>query len=115
MVEKRTEKLSGRLGDDEDAHEEDHDEEDPHEESIHHLGDLLPLCHFDTRGSLLAEAVGDVLDVLHHLKRRRRRQRREEGKGQPGVVMSPVYVGGRGSSRGTLGLDTSLSGRGSAP
>lgn len=61
---------SGGLGDDEDAHEEDHDKEDPHEKPIHHLGDLLPLSCLDTRGPLLAEAVGDVLDVLHHLRKR---------------------------------------------
>lgn len=117
LVEKSPEKLSRCLGDDEDAHEEDHDEEDPHEESIHHLGDLLPLCHFDTRCSLLTEAVGDVLDVLHHLKRRRRRQRSKKGGGKISTRcdVSPVYVGGRGSSRGMLGLDTSLSGRSSAP
>ena len=64
--------MSGCLGDDEDAHEEHHDEEDPHEKPIHHLGDLLPLCRLDTSRSLLAEAVGDVLDVLHHLRKRRK-------------------------------------------
>lgn len=68
LVRTGVKKLSGCLGDDEDAHEKDHDEEDPHEESVHHLGDLLPLCHLDTRCSLLTEAVGDVLNVLHHLK-----------------------------------------------
>lgn len=68
---RRWRKLSGRLGDDEDAHEEDHDEEDPHEKPIHHLGHLLPLCHLDTGGSLLSEAVGDELNVLHHLRKRR--------------------------------------------
>lgn len=60
-------KTSRRLRDDEDAHEEDHHEEDPHEEPIHHLGDLLPLGCLDARGSLLTEAVGNVLDILHHL------------------------------------------------
>lgn len=63
-------RLSGCLGDDEDAHEEDHDEEDPHEKSIHHLGNLLPLSCLDTSSSLLAEAVCDVLDVLYHLTER---------------------------------------------
>lgn len=63
--------LSGGLGDDEDAHEKHHEEKDPHEEPIHHLGNLLPFCHLDTRGSLLSEAVGDVLDVLHQLEIRR--------------------------------------------
>lgn len=62
--------MSRCLGDDEDAHEEDHNEEDPHEEPVHHLGDLLPLCRLDACSSLLAEAVGDVLDVLHHLRNR---------------------------------------------
>ncbi len=62
--------LSRCLGDDEDAHEEDHDEEDPHEKPVHHLSNLLPLCYLDTSGSLLPEAVGDELDVLHHLRRR---------------------------------------------
>lgn len=66
-------KLSGCLGDDEYAHEEDHDEEDPHEKPIHHLCNLLPLCSLDASRSLLTEAVGDVLDVLHHLKDRGRR------------------------------------------
>ena len=61
--------MSGCLGNDEDAHEEDHEEEDPHEKPIQHLGNLLPLCYLDTRRSLLAEAVGDVLDVLHHLRK----------------------------------------------
>ncbi len=65
-----TGRLSGRLGDDEDAHEEDHDEEDPHEKPVHHLGDFLPLCCLDASSSLLTEAVGDELDVLHHLRRR---------------------------------------------
>lgn len=64
--------LSGCLGDDEDTHEEHHDEEDPHEKPIHHLGDLLPLCCLDTSCSLLAEAVGDELDVLHHLRKRQK-------------------------------------------
>lgn len=60
-------KLSGCLGNDKNAHEEDHDEKDPHEKPIHHLGNLLPLCYLNTRSSLLTETVGDVLDVLHHL------------------------------------------------
>lgn len=63
-------RLSGCLGDDEDAHEEDHHKEDPHEKPIHHLGDLFPLCCLDAIGSLLTEAVGDELDVLHHLRKR---------------------------------------------
>lgn len=67
-------RLSGCLGDNEDAHEEDHDEEDPHEKPIHHLGHLLPLCHLHAGSSLLAEAVGDELDVLHHLRKRRTEQ-----------------------------------------
>lgn len=68
--EKMIRRLSGCLGDDEDAHQEDHDEEDPHEKPIHHLGNLLPLCYLNTRSSLLAETVGDVLDVLYHLRKR---------------------------------------------
>ena len=67
--EKRSRRLSGGLGDDEDAHEEDHDEEDPHEKPIHHLGNLLPLCRFHTCSPLLAEAVGNVLYVPHHLRK----------------------------------------------
>lgn len=66
---KVTRKLSRCLGDDEDAHEEDHDEEDPHEEPVHHLGNLLPLGYLHARSPLLSEAVGDVLDVLHHLRK----------------------------------------------
>ncbi len=62
--------LSRCLGDNEDAHEEDHDEEDPHEKPVHHLGNLLPLCYLDTSCSLLAEAVGNKLDVFHHLQTR---------------------------------------------
>ena len=58
------------LGNDEDAHEEDHDKEDPHEKSIHHLGHLLPLCCLDASGPLFAKTVGDELDVLHHLRKR---------------------------------------------
>lgn len=68
---KTMQRLSRCLGNDEDAHEEDHDEEDPHEKPVHHLGDLLPLCCLDTSSSLLAEAVGNELDVLHHLRKRR--------------------------------------------
>lgn len=67
----RSRSPSDGFSEDEDAHEEDHDEEDPHEKPIHHLGHLLPLCHLDTGGSLLSEAVGDELDVLHHLRKRR--------------------------------------------
>lgn len=63
--------LSGCLGDDEDAHEEDHEEKYPHEEPVHHLGNLLPFCYLDTCRSLLPEAVGNVLDVLHQLEIRR--------------------------------------------
>lgn len=63
-------RLSGCLGDDKDAHQKDHDEEDPHEKPIHNLGNLLPLCYLNTRSSLLAETVGDVLDVLYHLRKR---------------------------------------------
>lgn len=68
--EKRMRRPSGCLGDDEDAHQKDHDKEDPHEKPIHNLGNLLPLCYLETSSPLLAEAVGDVLDVLHHLRRR---------------------------------------------
>lgn len=63
-------KTSRRLCDDEDAHKEDHHEEDPHKEPVHHLGDFLPLCRLDACGSLFTEAVGDVLDILHHLRNR---------------------------------------------
>lgn len=69
--EKMTQTLSRCLGDDEDAHEEDHHKKDPHEKPVHHLGNLLPLCCLDTSSSLLAEAVGDELDVLHHLRETR--------------------------------------------
>lgn len=61
-------KLSRCLGNDEDAHEKNHEEKDPHKKSIHHLGNLLPLCYLNTCCSLLTEAVGNVLDVLHHLQ-----------------------------------------------
>lgn len=61
-------RISGGLGNNEDAHEEDHNEEDPHEKPVHHLGNLLPLGYLGTCGSLVTKAVGNVLDVLHHLK-----------------------------------------------
>lgn len=67
---KMTQTVSRCLGDDEDAHEEDHHKKDPHEKPVHHLCNLLPLRCLDTRSSLLAEAVGDELDILHHLRER---------------------------------------------
>lgn len=70
LPSQQEDKTSRCLRNDENAHEEDHDEEDPHEEPIHHLGHFLPLCCLDARGSLLAEAVGDELDILHHLRNR---------------------------------------------
>lgn len=68
--EKTTQRLSRCFGNDEDAHEEDHDEENPHEKPIHHLGNLLPLCHLDASMFLLTETVGNKLDVLNHLRKR---------------------------------------------
>lgn len=62
--------LSRCLGDDEDAHEEDHDKKYPHKKPVHHLSDLLPLCDLDRSGFLLAEAICNELDVLHHLRKK---------------------------------------------